>query len=426
MNEPIDRPLVAWLADGPAGGSREGLQRTLVMARQTRQRPAWRFPSRWLPRALDGSTVGTSRAMTYGLLLALLLLVLLATVFVAGSRPKLPAPFGIAANGSIAYASGGEIYVARPDGSAAQLLVTKPGRHFGPAFSPTGDRIAYLSEPAEGALSLIVARSDGSGARDVIAGFEIPAPYGQGAFSWSPDGAALAFITTHRDTDELVIARVDRPDVRTIALGPGAFDQATWSPDGTLIAFRRTADPVVALVVVRPDGTEARELAAETIPASPADDPGAHAYNLRRTMQGFAWSPDGAEIAYSSSSADIKAVDLAGRVRLLAADPDVAEFNPVWSPTGTRLAFFGDNGESIVVADRDGGAPRTYVATSLARPCLLFWSPDERTLLGSQNGSRCPETAGRLVALDLETGRVAPFSTEISADGLPSWQRVAP
>jgi Tol biopolymer transport system component len=142
-------------------------------------------------------------------------------------------------------------------------------------------------------------------------------------------------------------------------------------------------------------------------------------------MQGFAWSPDGSEIAYSSSSADIKAVDVTGRVRLLAADPDVAEFNPVWSPTGTRLAFFGDNGESIVVAGRDGGSARIYAATSLAKPCLLFWSPDERSLLGSQ-GARCPEAAGRLVALDLETGQGTPLGVEISADGLPSWQRVVP
>jgi Tol biopolymer transport system component len=427
MNEPIDPRLAAWLAEGSGGGSRDGLLQTFAVTRRTRQRPAWRFPSRWLPVGVDVPSVFGSRAVTLAALVALLIIALLATVLAVGSRPRLPAPFGLAANGPIAYASRGEIYVAPPDGGAAQLLVAKPGRHFGPAFSPTGERIAYWSEPADGGPPLlIVARSDGSGARDVIAGLEVPAPQGQAAPSWSPDGAALAFITNDGEADVLVIAQIDRPDVQTIALGHEAFDQATWSPDGTVIAVRRTADPVVSLVVVRPDGTGARELVRETIAASPADDPGAHAYNLRRAMQGFAWSPDGLEIAYSSSAADIKAVDLAGRVRLLASDPDVAEFNPVWSPSGARVAYFANNGEAIVVTDRDGGAPRTYTATSFARPCLLFWSPDERTLLGSQNGTRCPEAAGRLVALDLETGRVAPFGSEISADGLPSWQRVAP
>jgi Tol biopolymer transport system component len=426
MNEQIDPRFAAWLADGAERGSREGLLRTLEVTRRTPQRGAWRYPSRWLPVSFGPRSGGVSRAMGYVLLVAILLIAMLTAALVVGSRPHLPAPFGLAGNGLIAYASRGEIYVAEPDGSGARMLPSEAGRRFGPAFSPTGDRLAYWSQPvAGGPVSLIVAKADGSESRTLFADTDMTGDGTPGAPTWAPDGSALAFATMKGSGSELVIVRVDSGEVRTVPLASDAIDSVSWSPNGHVIAFRRTADPVVSLLIVAADGSDERELVSETIAASPPGDPGAHAYNLRRAMQGFAWSPDGSEIAYSSSSADIKAVDLAGRVRLLAADPDIAEFNPVWSPTGTRIAFFGDNGDSIVVTDRDGSSPRTYAATSLAKPCLLFWSPDERTLLGSQ-GSRCPDAAGRLVALELQTGQVTPFDAEISADGLPSWQRVAP
>jgi Tol biopolymer transport system component len=426
MNEQIDPRFAAWLADGAERGSRDGLLRTLEVTRRTPQRGAWRYPSRWLPVSFGAWGSGAPRAIAYVLLVAILLIALLTAALVVGSRPHLPAPFGLAGNGLIAYASRGEIYVAEPDGSGARLLPSEAGRRFGPAFSPTGDRLAYWSQPVSGGpVSLIVAKADGSDPRTVIADPDITRDGTQTAPSWAPDGSALAFSTANGDRSELVIVRLDSREFRTVPLESGAIDTVSWSPSGQVIAFRRTADPVVSLVIVAADGSDERELVSETIADSPPGDPGAHAYNLRRAMQGFAWSPDGSEIAYSSSSADIKAVDVTGRVRLLAADPDVAEFNPVWSPTGTRLAFFGDNGESIVVAGRDGGSARIYAATSLAKPCLLFWSPDERSLLGSQ-GARCPEAAGRLVALDLETGQGTPLGVEISADGLPSWQRVVP
>ena len=90
------------------------------IVRQTariRQRPAWIFPERWLP-----VSVITSRALTappirwriVGLVALLLLALAVSLAIVAGSQRHVPAPFGPAANGVVAYEAGGDIFTADP------------------------------------------------------------------------------------------------------------------------------------------------------------------------------------------------------------------------------------------------------------------------------------------------------------------------
>lgn len=137
---------------------------------------------------------------------------------------------------------------------------------------------------------------------------------------------------------------------------PSGFSQIAWSPDGTRIAF---VDPVVGrrgIYVSDPDGTDAQRLTEGVNDGWPS------------------WSPDGTRIAFSSTRydlsigtcepgadvqcpTDIYTVDADdGNVTRLTTDA-VADYQPVWSPEGFRIAFvraFNGTATAVYSMDTDG------------------------------------------------------------------------
>lgn len=140
------------------------------LVRQTarvRQRPAWTFPERWLPMELVTTRVPTTRLPWRQLgvlaIIAILLAAMLA-VYVGSQQSRVPAPFGPAANGVVAYSAEGDIYVADPTTGDARTIVGGSETDLRPIFSPDGTKIAFERQvEAGGGLGhLYVARSDGS------------------------------------------------------------------------------------------------------------------------------------------------------------------------------------------------------------------------------------------------------------------------
>src|SRR5919197_639565 len=122
MNERTERQLAAWLMEGPDRGPTEGLERVLALTRQTRQRPSWTFPERWIPMQL--AIPRTAFVIPRGaVLLVVAVLLLLATLWIAGvgRSPRLPAPIGLAGNGLLAIDGGGRITVLSTDGSVKRV-----------------------------------------------------------------------------------------------------------------------------------------------------------------------------------------------------------------------------------------------------------------------------------------------------------------
>src|SRR5450432_2834818 len=100
-------------------------------AARTRQRPAWSFVGRWLPMVdLARQPVPLPRLpwrmIGLGLAVLALLLALVATL-VAGSRPSLPPPFGLARNGLVAYARGGDILTVDAGSGDSSVVDKGPG-----------------------------------------------------------------------------------------------------------------------------------------------------------------------------------------------------------------------------------------------------------------------------------------------------------
>ena len=139
----FDRLLSAWFDDDAPGREPEHLLgQVLARTARTRRRPGWLVPERWLSVQLVTRWQTVPRVAPLVVALGLLLALLAAALLLSG-RPRLPAPFGPAANGLIAYMSGPQIVVAPIGGSDPRPLTPAADVAGEPVFSPLGRRIAY-------------------------------------------------------------------------------------------------------------------------------------------------------------------------------------------------------------------------------------------------------------------------------------------
>jgi Tol biopolymer transport system component len=138
-----------------------------------------------------------------------------------------------------------------------------------------------------------------------------------------------------------------------------------FSPDGTHIVF--ADDPVgpqggLTIYVADADGSNARQIGAD----------------FRGQGSGFAWSPDGTRIAFTSgdSQAGFSVVVLKADGRGGATvSADAAPDTPSWSPDGSELAFTTANDTDIAIAKADGSGRRLLIQDA-TRDTSPSWSPD--------------------------------------------------
>ena len=115
---------------------------------RTRQRPGWTFPERWLPvSALTNRLAVTPRIPMRAAIAVMLLIVglVVGALLLAGSRPRVPAPFGPAANGQVVFIDEmGAIRAGNLADGTSSIIVAGSGNRL-PIMSPDGTRLAYLS-----------------------------------------------------------------------------------------------------------------------------------------------------------------------------------------------------------------------------------------------------------------------------------------
>lgn len=128
----------------------------------------------------------------------------------------------------------GRLFVARADGRGrAQLLPARPSIPVGPSFSPDGDLIATGSFRGAG---VTVVRADGSGGVRKLAGC-----CAARQVAWSPDGERIAFLNGESELGvfggvvDVASGRVTilrpPPHIPRLVRGPA------WAPDGSRLAF---------------------------------------------------------------------------------------------------------------------------------------------------------------------------------------------
>jgi len=163
-----------------------------------------------------------------------------------------------------------------------------------------------------------------------------------------------------------------------------------------------------------------------TVPVEHGD-----ARNLTRTTdvadRAPVWSPDGSKIAWFSDAGGAYSLKIANQdgleaPRTISIGESKMAWEPAWSPDGSQIAFVDDD-VRVRVVDVESGRIQTVDAAgaNIERGNMgLTWSPDSRWLAYAKT---FPNNLHRIVAWSVESGRVTSL-TDMMADAVsPTWDR---
>jgi hypothetical protein len=218
-------------------------------------------------------------------------------------------------NGKIVFARDDQIVTKTPGSVASDPPLTAAGFGHGlngdPAWSPDGQRIAFVSDRANpGTFDVWTMNANGSNQARVT--FELGSAANP---AWSPDGTRIAYDVGDDAERDVVVMNANGTGRLVVGPGPLAQDLPVWTPDGSRIVF--TDDSAGGLSSVAPSGAGRAPFLGD---ASAAD-----------------YSPDGTRLAVVRGD---------GRIHILNADgsggspitPGLGG-RPAWSPDGTRIAY---------------------------------------------------------------------------------------
>lgn len=250
------------------------------------------------------------------------------------------------------------IVVLNADGSEGRVLPIAPGHSFYPAWSPDATRIAFVSADFVGNHAEVwVMNSNGSGRHRLTRNGDQPA--------WSPDGRSIAFSRA----GDLYVMSFDGSGKRKLTRNGTA---PTWSPDGRRIAFVRA----VAARCYRRSGPRCEN--SYEIYVTRADGTGQQRLTRNRVSEyNPDWSPIGSRIAYDrrrapNGESHVFVMNADGTSQLRLADRFGAS-DSSWSPDGTKLVYMDAN--SIFTMNADGSGKRPLYPPEHGESCPECASP---------------------------------------------------
>jgi hypothetical protein len=423
----FDRDLPALLEElylGPSPAYRDDiLSRTERMS----QRPGWTFPERWLPMSAITERMATAPRVPWRMVaLAALLIVALATaiIFVGSQQRRLPAPFGPAGSGLVAYSAGGDIYTVDPVAETTTAIVSGPELDRNPIFSRDGTKIVFRRQGERlTEFDLVVVDADGKNLR-VVSTDSISA---EDPIEWTADSTGILALTADEEIVRFDAAKAAPRQVigtKIGAAGSIVFNGSLRPPNGDQVLFRDTANS--KFQVMNLDGSDVRTVLEASQGYAGLGD--------------FVWSPDGSKIAFSAGLDGVEGerifvmnADGTGVHRLVDTAGGLQMTWFAWSPDSTTIAFNSWQQKDdqsweiqplrlVTVADGtvvDGPVP-------VSEGTVFQWSPDGSTILSLPgpvyDGIPNAKTA-KPIAIDVATGKS--HELDIDMQSAVSWQRVA-
>jgi TolB protein len=240
------------------------------------------------------------------------------------------------------------------------------GKTFLPTWSPDGREIAFTCEVSSSTEALAVVDVASGAQRRLVQGLV-------DTFSWSPDGARIAY----GDTGIFTIRR-DGTGRRRVR-GPSYLAGfPLWSPDGRTILFigGSELDGRDHWRAVPAAGGRTRPVAVAAFSSSPA------------------WSPDSRRIAFERASGDANLPATGSQIAVVGRDGkglrvltrgEGLRYYPVWSARGAQIAFelHRRNKRSAIVLMRSDGT-RQRVLTEGSEP--QFSPRGARILFAGKDG----------------------------------------
>jgi Tol biopolymer transport system component len=241
-----------------------------------------------------------------------------------------------------------DVYSMSPVGGEVLRLTKEKGADEGPAFSPDGGHIAFVSS-RDGNPEIYLMNPDGSTPRRLTRD-----PARDADPAWSPDGSSLAFGSDREGKGRIFVMSAEGKEVRRVSVGPGDDSAPAWSPDGKRLAFVSDREGKPQIFVTALDGTGLKRL---------SDGHGSD--------RDPAWSPDGARLAFASergADADIYVMQADGSHVVRVTESPGLDRRPAWSPDGRRISFvtarYDASGQALTIATMGVEAGVTMRLTS--------------------------------------------------------------
>ena len=295
-----------------------------------------------------------------------------------------------------------------------------------PQVSPDGSRVAYVRTSMDimtdrGRRTIWVVDTDGGNHRPLVSG--------QGNYSsprWSPSGDRLAYLSNRDGKTQLFVQWLDGGETAKITTLPQSPRSIVWSPDGTQIAFTRfvpAKPPTLAEMPAKPKGAEWAEPATVVdrmtfrrdgggyLPTGnnqvfvvPADGgtPRQMTFGEYPISGSVSWMPDSQSIIFSSNRRenveyqprqnDLFAASIANGEITQMTDHAGPESNPAVSPNGRYLAYTsaadtrqGYNRAVLKIKDLRTGESRSLTASLDRSVSDVQWASDSKALWVSYN-----------------------------------------
>ena len=351
-----------------------------------------------------------------------------------------------------------DIYVKLVDAGTPVRLTQNPNGDGAPAWSPDGRFLAFVRNErgtANGAYYVIPAL--GGPERKVADFQDAPSHFSNPTVSWAPDGKSIVIVDTSVKPPAIALVSVESGEKKMLTVPDPKSIGDSWplvSPDGQWLAFLREENISTSDWFRLPSGApssatptritnthldyraggswtaDSKELVISTVsglvyrasltgpaPPAPITNLGSDIYSPSIARQG---SRLAFQISYSDSNlwrADLQHPDLPPE-RAIASTR--REYQPDYSPDGTKVAFISDRSgdREVWIGGADGSNP-VQLTTQGAVPTAPRWSPDGRRIAFAKR----PGGNADVYVVDAQGGSPKRLTTSPGNDASAYWSR---
>lgn len=216
------------------------------------------------------------------------------------------------------------LQVADADGYNPQTVVSSNEPIISPAWSPDGNKLAYVS--FEKKKPIIYVQSLSSGSREVLANYK----GNNSAPAWSPDGSKLAIVLTYGANSQIYTISSSGGNLQQITKSSAIDTEPAFSPDGSQIYFSSDRGGKPQIYKVPASGGNPSRVTFEG------------GYNVSPRF-----SPDGKSLAYIRNDG--------GKFKVALQDLASGQVQMLSDGSQDESPSFAPNGRVILYATKVGG-----------------------------------------------------------------------